>query len=70
MQNLRDNTILIFYVICLIHYILPQAYNKNSLHLFMVNFPHEGISYNTRIIKNVIQNAMQIILNNYNVEMK
>ena len=36
----------------------------------MVNFPHEGISYNTRIIKNVIQNGMQIILNNQNVEVK
>ena len=41
---------------------LPEACHKNILHLFMVSLPHEGISYKTCIIKNVIQNLCKLFL--------
>ena len=42
--------------------LLPEACHKNILHLFMVSLPHEGISYKTSIIKNVIQNLCKLFL--------
>ena len=41
---------------------MPEACHKNISHLFMVSLPHEGISYKTCIIKNVIQNLCKLYL--------